>query len=88
MDATGLLKLQPAFWAAYSQTWTYFQTNFTVNRIGQYPLRQFDPAARDVIERFREQLREIEEQIDQRNSSRSIPYDRMNPRVIPNGVTV
>lgn len=88
MDATGLLKLQPAFWAAYSQTWTYFQTNFTVNRIGQYPLRQFDPAARDVIERFREQLREIEEQIDQRNSSRSVPYDRMNPRVIPNGVTV
>lgn len=88
MDAAGLLKLQPAFRAAYSQTWTYFQTNFTVNRIGQYPLRQFDPAARDVIERFREQLRKIEEQIDQRNSSRSIPYDRMNPRIIPNGVTV
>lgn len=88
MDADGLLKFQPAFRAAYSQTWTYFQTNFTVNRIGQYPLRQFDPAARDVIERFRKRLQEIEGQIDQRNSSRPVPYDRMNPRIIPNGVTV
>lgn len=88
IDAAELLKLQPAFRAAYSQTWTYFQTNFTVNRIGQYPLQQFDPAARDVIKRFRDRLKEIEEQIDQRNNSRSVAYDRMNPRLIPNGVTV
>jgi len=88
IDAAGLFKLQPAFRAANSQTWTYFQTNFTVNRIGQYPLRRFDPAARDVIERFRNQLKEIEGQIDQRNSNRSVTYDRMNPRLIPNGVTV
>ncbi|SDW12399.1 lipoxygenase family protein [Nitrosomonas communis] len=88
MDEAGLLKFQPAFRAAYSQTWTYFQTNFTVNRIGQYPLRQFDPPACDVIKRFRKRLKEIEREIDQRNSKRVVTYDRMNPRSIPNGVTV
>lgn len=88
MEAAELFKFQPAFRAAYSQTWTYFQTNFRVNRIGQYELRYFDPAAREVIQRFRSRLREIEEEIDQRNSNRLIAYDRMNPRFIPNGVTV
>lgn len=88
MDEAGLLKFQPAFRAAYSQTWTYFQTNFTVNRIGQYPLRLFDPTARDVIKRFSDLLKEIEREIDQRNHNRSVAYDRMNPRFIPNGVTV
>jgi arachidonate 15-lipoxygenase len=82
------LKFQPAFRAAYSQTWTYFLTNFRVNRIGQYPLQQFDPEARDAITRFKSQLEEIEEQIDRRNNNRSVTYDRMNPRLIPNGVTV
>lgn len=88
MDAAELMKFQPAFRAAYSQTWTYFQTNFRVNRIGQYRLRHFDPVAREVIQRFRGRLREIEEEIDQRNSNRSNAYERMNPRFIPNGVTV
>lgn len=88
IDAAELLKFQPAFRAAYSQTWTYFLTNFRVNWIGQYKLQQFDPEARDVIKRFKDRLEEIEEQIDQRNSSRSFVYDRMNPRLIPNGVTV
>jgi arachidonate 15-lipoxygenase len=88
IDAAELLKFQPAFRAAYSQTWTYFLTNFRVNRIGQYPLQQFDPEARDAITRFRNQLEEIEEQIDRRNNNRSVTYDRMNPRLIPNGVTV
>ncbi|SDY02899.1 lipoxygenase family protein [Nitrosomonas sp. Nm58] len=88
IDAAELLKFQPAFRAAYSQTWTYFLTNFRVNRIGQYPLQQFDPEARDAITRFRNQLEKIEEQIDRRNNNRSVTYDRMNPRLIPNGVTV
>jgi arachidonate 15-lipoxygenase len=88
IDAAELLKFQPAFRAAYSQTWTYFLTNFRVNRIGQYPLQQFDPEARDAITRFRSQLEEIEEQIDRRNNNRSVTYDHMNPRLIPNGVTV
>lgn len=88
IDAADLFKLQPAFRAAYSQTWTFFQTNFRVNRLGQYRLRQFDPEARAVIERFRGRLAEIETEIDQRNHNRLFPYDRMNPRTIPNGVTV
>ncbi len=88
MDAAELLKLQPAFRAAYSQTWTFFQTNFRVNRIGQYPLRRFDPEARDVIQRFKKRLTDIEGQIDRRNNDRLFTYDRMNPRTIPNGVTV
>lgn len=88
MDEAELLKIQPAFRAAYSQTWTYFLTNFRVNRIGEYKLRRFDPEARDVIKRFKNRLTEIEAQIDRRNNDRLFTYDRMNPRTIPNGVTV
>jgi arachidonate 15-lipoxygenase len=88
IDAAGLLKFQPAFRAAYSQTWTYFLTNFRVSSIGQYNLQQFDSEAHEVIERFGDRLEEIEEEIDQRNSRRSFAYDRMNPRFIPNGVTI
>ena len=88
INAAELLKFQPAFRAAYSQTWTYFLTNFRVNSIGQYKLQEFDPEAHEVIKRFRDRLEEIEEQIDKRNSSRSFVYERMNPRSIPNGVTV
>jgi arachidonate 15-lipoxygenase len=88
IDAAGLLKFQPAFRAAYSQTWTYFLTNFRVSSIGQYNLQQFDSEAHEVIERFGDRLEEIEGEIDQRNSRRSFAYDRMNPRFIPNGVTI
>ena len=88
VDAADLLKIQPAFRAAYSQTWTYFLTNFSVNRIGDYDLQCFDPEAHDVINRFRRRLKEIEKQVDQNNKNRPVSYDRMNPRMIPNGVTV
>lgn len=88
IDVAELFKIQPRFRAAYSQTWTYFLTNFRVNRIGQYPLRRFDPEARKIIERFKKRLEEIEVQIDQNNEARSIRYERMHPSVIPNGVTV
>lgn len=88
MDEAGLFNIQPAFRAAYSQTWTFFLTNFRVNRIGEYKLRRFDPEARDAIKRFKNRLAEIEVQIDRRNNDRLFTYDRMNPRTIPNGVTV
>ena len=88
IDAADLLKIQPRLRAAYSQTWTFFLTNFRVNRIGQYPLRQFDPEAFEVIKQFRKRLEQIEEEIDLKNQHRSVRYDRMNPRTIPNSVTV
>lgn len=88
MDETDLLKIQPAFRAAYSQTWTYFLTNFRVNRIGQYKLEDFDTEAHKVLTRFRSQLEQIEEQIDRNNKDRPVSYDRMKPSTIPNGVTV
>ncbi|MGY6277812.1 lipoxygenase family protein [Methylomonas sp. MgM2] len=83
-----LFKIQPAFRAALSQTWTFFQTNFRVNRIGRYDLNRFDPEAHAVIERFQSELERIETQIDQANASRPVPYDRLKPSEIPNGVTV
>lgn len=88
INAADLLKIQPRFRAAYSQTWTFFLTNFRVNRIGQYPLQQFDPEACEVIKQFGNRLEQIEKEIDQKNQKRSVSYDRMNPRTIPNSVTV
>lgn len=88
INAEELFRIQPAFRAAYSQTWTFFLTNFRVNRIGQYPLQRFDPDACQVIERFNLRLREIEIHIDEKNKTRPVSYERMHPAVIPNGVTV
>ncbi len=88
IDEAGLFAIQPAFRAANSQTWTFFLTNFRVNRIGQYRLCCFDPEAREVIKKFRQQLKEIEDQIDSKNKQRPVAYQRMNPRTIPNSVTV
>lgn len=87
-DAAMLMKMQPAFRAAYSQTWTYFLTNFSVNRIGQYRLRCFDAQAREAITRFGSRLRQIETQIANRNKQRPVPYTRMLPSEIPNCVSV
>lgn len=87
-DAAELMAIQPAFRAANSQTWTFFLTNFRVNRIGQYKPRRFDPEARAVIQRYRDELEGIAAQIDRANRTRPVSYDLMNPRRIPNGVTV
>jgi arachidonate 15-lipoxygenase len=82
------MKMLPAFRAAYTQTWTYFLTNFRVNRIGEYELDHFDIEAREVITRFGARLREIEGQIENRNRERLVSYERMQPSVIPNSVSV
>jgi arachidonate 15-lipoxygenase len=88
VDAATLMRIQPAFRAAYTQTWTYFLTNFRVNRIGQYPMQRFDSAAQNVIRRFCTRLTEIESQIGKRNSERPVSYQRMRPSLIPNSVSV
>lgn len=88
VDEAELFKIQPGFRAAYSQTWTYFLTNFRVNRIGGYPLRHFDLETRETIERFKKRLEELEVEIDSINKLRPVSYERMSPSVIPNGVTV
>ncbi len=88
VDAAELFKIQPAFRAANTQTWTYFMTNFQVNQIGQYDLNPFDQEAHEVIHRYQKKLEEIEEKIVQNNNKRPFSYDRMMPSNTPNGVTV
>jgi arachidonate 15-lipoxygenase len=88
IDADGLMRIQPAFRAAYSQTWTYFLTNFRVNRIGEYRLPCFDAATHDAIKRFGARLQAIDAEIESRNRSRKVSYLRMQPSVIPNSVSV
>jgi len=87
-DAGTAQKMLPAFRAAYTQTWTYYLTNFRVNRIGEYPLQRFDPEARAVIGRFGDRLRAIEGLIERRNRERVVRYERMLPSSIPNSVSV
>ncbi|MES2625373.1 MAG: lipoxygenase family protein [Pseudomonadota bacterium] len=88
IDAAQLMRIQPGFRAAYSQTWTYYLTNWRVNRMGDYALHRFDPDAREVIKRFGVRLREIDGQIGKRNRERIVSYERMQPSTIPNSVTV
>lgn len=88
MNTSDLFKIQPKFKAAYSQTWTYFLTNYQVNKIGQYNLEPFDAEAKDVIHKFQNRLKEIEHEITQHNNNRPVSYDRMIPSKTPNGVTV
>lgn len=88
IDTAALLKIQPKFKAAYSQTWTFFLTNYQVNKIGQYNLKLFDTEAHEVINKYQNQLKEVERQINQNNSKRPVNYDRMMPSKTPNSVTV
>jgi len=48
----------------------------------------FDPAALKVLDRFRDQLKQIGETIEKRNKTRNVAYDALMPASVPNAISI
>ncbi|KAK6172838.1 hypothetical protein SNE40_016418 [Patella caerulea] len=48
----------------------------------------FDPKARDLVDEFRLELRQISKTIKERNESRNPPYIYLDPEIVPNSISI
>ena len=81
-------KLSLSIGMAFYQTFIFYITDFKINRMGDYELDMFDGRSNNIIQKYQENLQKIAKEIDHRNQTRTFPYSLMNPKNIPNGVTV
>lgn len=57
--------------------------------MGQYPEQYFtEPQAQEVIDRFRKELKDIEEHILSQNQGLELPYLFLLPSRIENSITI
>ncbi|BFZ15082.1 hypothetical protein BsWGS_18122 [Bradybaena similaris] len=48
----------------------------------------FDPQAREIVDEFRRDLRQISKKIKERNLHRNPPYEYLDPDIIPNSISI
>lgn len=87
-DEEGLTQFFPPYDMAYQQSWIFYLTNFKVNHMGDYPLEDFDRDGIAVIKTHQNNLNAIHQQVVARNKERKFPYIYMDPKTVPNSVTV
>ncbi len=85
---SGLVKFFPPFSMAFEQAFIFYLTNFKVNRIGNYSINVFPKEVQGIIAEHQNQLLKIHKDIKDRNKSRKFSYPFMDPKNIPNSVTV
>ena len=60
-------------------------------RLAFYFVRQvqyvFDPAALDILKRFRDNLSKVGDSIEERNKTRKVVYDTLHPTWVPNAIS-
>ena len=57
--------------------------------IGDFEVQYiFDPAAVEIVETFRKDLKEISKTIQERNLHRNPPYEYLDPEIIPNSISI
>lgn len=57
--------------------------------IGDFEVQYvFDPKARDIVQDFRKDLKEISKNIKERNLHRNPPYEYLDPDIIPNSISI
>ncbi|XP_005095778.2 allene oxide synthase-lipoxygenase protein [Aplysia californica] len=57
--------------------------------IGDFEVQYiFDPQARDIVDTFRKDLKEISRKIKERNLHRNPPYEYLDPDIIPNSISI
>jgi arachidonate 15-lipoxygenase len=88
MSKSDLMKLFPPFPKAFYQTWIFYLANFKVDRLGDYNLNQFDTESKEIIKNFQKKLEEVSQEVDNRNQKRLFSYSYMNPKNIPNTVSI
>ncbi len=82
-----VMKILPPYeQAALQLKWTEMLTSYHYDRLGHYDERFEDPKAQAVVERFQQDLEQIEREIEQRNTSRPLPYIYLKPSQIINSI--
>ncbi|MBC7880050.1 MAG: lipoxygenase [Anaerolineae bacterium] len=66
----------------------YILSAYRYDRLGYYDDIFQDPQAREVAERFRQELTVIENRIDERNARRLIPYPYLKPSLVLNSISI
>ena len=84
----GLVKFFPPYEQAFEQAFIFYLTNFKVNRIGQFDTKNTSELLKDIITKHQSNLHEIHKTITDRNKVRPYHYTNMDPKNIPNSVTV
>ncbi|BFM50626.1 lipoxygenase family protein [Marinomonas sp. THO17] len=84
----GLVSFFPPYDQALEQSFIFYLTNFKVNRMGQFDDSFIDSKIRPIIRKHQSNLEKIHQEIEARNATRIYPYKYMDPKNIPNSVTV
>eukprot|EP00112_Aurelia_sp_Birch-Aquarium-sp1_P026556 Seg949.7 transcript_id=Seg949.7/GoldUCD/mRNA.D3Y31 product="Arachidonate 5-lipoxygenase" protein_id=Seg949.7/GoldUCD/D3Y31 len=59
------------------------------NGLGDFEVQYlYEPEALEAIERFREELKKISGIIGERNKARSVPYPYLDPKEVPNAISI
>jgi arachidonate 15-lipoxygenase len=87
VDLKTVMKILPPYeQAALQLKWTEMLTSYHYDRLGHYDERFEDPKAQAVVERFQQDLEQIEGEIEQRNTNRPLPYTYLKPSQIINSI--
>jgi len=73
------------------EIWVIFKllSEKSTESLGFYEVQYiFDPAAMDILERFRQNLKKVEETIEKRNETRNVAYDTLLPNWVPNAISI
>jgi len=73
------------------EIWTMMQklSEKATESLGYFEVQYvFDPAALNILERFRDNLRKIGDTIEKRNKTRNVVYDTLHPNGVPNSISI
>ncbi|TBR42185.1 lipoxygenase [Marinomonas agarivorans] len=84
----GLVKFFPPYDQALEQAFIFYLTNFKVNRIGQFDQADISNNVKSIIKEHQKKLASIHNIITERNKLRPYHYKYMDPKNVPNSVTV
>lgn len=85
---SGLVKFFPPYAQALEQAFIFYLTNFKVNRIGQFDKAGLSGDVKAIINKHQDNLTLIHKKIVERNKKRPYNYQYMDPKNVPNSVTV
>lgn len=84
----GLVKFFPPYDQALEQANIFWLTNFKVNKMGDFDLSTVPRSNWPIFKKHQTKLEEIHKEIKQKNKTRLYKYRYMDPKNVPNSVTV
>ncbi|MBO3457480.1 lipoxygenase [Aetokthonos hydrillicola Thurmond2011] len=87
IDMATIMKFLPPFKQAADQVfWTMVLTSYHYDKLGFYDEEFADPLAQELLIQFRQNLADVERQIDIKNQTRQVPYQYFKPSQIINSI--